>query len=345
MEVSSKEYGLEKMESGHELSSVPVLSGEVRDTDGGVSPPSLGYEMTTKRWRSLIWQLTFIASINTIAPTLIFYLYKHLAGDYSRNPALTYTWVTLALGTLELFQWPARTFNLYKNNFARSGHPLTGEKRKGWAKVKPFFTHQDFFGLQFFLCIVVGAIGLTLCCSLGGTRGSFPLLVISIPTVVLYLGLVLGLTSICTALKLNTPCSISSLPAGQPFRPAFYFLWEDLVAVDGAGGYDFRKRISRRYEESPPYRSMMQHLTLIFIAWAFVLFLVALAMVVANVRRGLNEDIVMGVIVGFSVIWSFAVAVFAWYFAQRGLQNEKFWWKEHRTLHKIEKKTQQDELL
>ena len=43
-------------------------------------------------------QMSFIIGINTLAPTLIFFLYKHLAGNYKENPALTYTWVTLALG-------------------------------------------------------------------------------------------------------------------------------------------------------------------------------------------------------------------------------------------------------
>lgn len=327
---------LEKVHSrGEGLSSMPVLDAKRHDVVQTEAPPSLGYEMTASRKRSLIWQLTFIASINTIAPTLIFYLYKHLAGDYQRNPALTYTWVTLALGTLELFQHPYRTYFLYRDNFARSGNPLSDEKRRGWAMVQPYLTHQDFFGLHFLLCIVIGAIGLTLCCSLGGTRGSFPLLVISIPTVVLYLGLVLGMTSVCTAMKMKTPFRMSSLPAGQPFRPAIYFLWEDLVAVDGGGGYPFRRRISERYEASPPFQRLMQHLTVIFCVWAVTLFLVALALVIANVQRGLNEDIIYGIIVGFSVIWSGIVAVFAGKFAVRSLRAEKDWWKHTQPGHKV----------
>jgi uncharacterized membrane protein (DUF485 family) len=328
---------LEKVNSGgEELSAIAVLNNSNHNAIQEEGPPSLGYEMTARRKRSLIWQLTLIASINSLAPTLIYYLYKHLAGNYQRNPALTYTWVTLALGTLELFQHPYRTYFLYRDNFARSGDPLGQERRTGWAKIRPYLTHQDFFGLHFFLCIVIGAIGLTLCCSLGGTRGSFPLLVISIPTVVLYLGLILGLTSVCTALKIKTPFRMSSLPAGQPFRPAFYFLWEDLVAVDGGGGFAFRRRISKRYEASPPFQRLMQHLTLFFFAWAVILFLVALALVVANVQRGLNEDIVYGIIVGFSIVWSGIVAVFAGRFAVRSLREEKKWWKQNHLKQKVD---------
>lgn len=76
----------------YELCEIVELSKE----ESGL--PELSYELTPKRKRSIAIQMTFIIGVNTIAPTLIFFLYKHLAGNYDVNPALTYTWVTLALG-------------------------------------------------------------------------------------------------------------------------------------------------------------------------------------------------------------------------------------------------------
>ena len=196
-------------------------------------------------------------------------------------------------------------------------------QRRRWLNL---VTRQDLFGTLFFLAIVIGAVLLTLCCSLGGTRGSFPLLVMSIPSIVLFLGLVLALMSICTAMQLNTPCQISSLPTGQPFRPTIYFFLEDIVAVEGGGGFEFRKRCSRRYEASLPFRRLMQQLSVAFSLWALVLFLFALAVVVANVQGRLDEDIVYAIVVGFSVVWSALFAIAAWQYSQWSLREEMHWW-------------------
>lgn len=59
-----------------------------------VQPPSLEYDFV-RRHRSLCINLIVIISVNTAAPTLAFYLSRHLSDD---SPATTYTWVTLALG-------------------------------------------------------------------------------------------------------------------------------------------------------------------------------------------------------------------------------------------------------
>lgn len=57
-------------------------------------PPSLEYDFV-RRHRSLCINVSVIVIVNTAAPTLAFYLSRHLSDD---SPATTYTWVTLALG-------------------------------------------------------------------------------------------------------------------------------------------------------------------------------------------------------------------------------------------------------
>lgn len=169
---------------------------------------------------------------------------------------------------------------------------------------------------------MIGAILLTLSCSLGGTKGSLPLLIISIPSIVLFIGIILLLTIICTAFQIKIPFRISSLEAHQVCRPGVYFIIEDIVAVEGGGSYEFRKRISRRYETSIAFQRLMQHLTIIFSIWAFVLFLVALVLIIVLVRGDVNEDIVYGVVVGFSLLWSAVVAVASWQYSQSSLKRE-----------------------
>jgi len=150
----------------------------------------------------------------------------------------------------------------------------------------------------------------------------------SIPSIVLFLGLVLAISSICTAFEFKTPFVISSLPAESYFRPVVYFIIEDIIAVEGGGAYEFRKRISKRYESSPMFRRLMQHLNLLFAFWSFILFLVALILVVINVHGNLDEDIVYGVVVGFSIV---VIAVAAWYYSQWSLKQELVSWNQATT--------------
>ncbi|KAJ5543797.1 hypothetical protein N7513_003380 [Penicillium frequentans] len=54
---------------------------------------------------------------------------------------------------------------------------------------------------------------------------------------------------------------ISSIPKGNPMRPALYPLLEDIIAVDGKGGTGFRERLAQRYKTSPPFRGMLHRVT------------------------------------------------------------------------------------
>ena len=56
------------------------------------------------------------------------------------------------------------------------------------------------------------------------------------------------------------PCRISSIPKGAQLRPGIYSIIEDVVAVDGSGGTEFREALNRRYEASHIFRAMLRRL-------------------------------------------------------------------------------------
>jgi hypothetical protein len=58
------------------------------------SPPALNYEFR-RRMPSLAKHLAIIALVNSIPPTLAYYVSTHLSDD---TPAQTYTWITLCIG-------------------------------------------------------------------------------------------------------------------------------------------------------------------------------------------------------------------------------------------------------
>lgn len=137
------------------LPSLP--SGEAQPQQHPPLPP-LDYDIT-QRYRSLFYNISFILIINTAAPTVAFYVSRHYSND---SPATSYTWVTLALGvsvhlervsysrltlspqTLELMQWPYRTWQLSRDGFSRSAYPLTAPVSGGFfRKLAVIFGHLD----------------------------------------------------------------------------------------------------------------------------------------------------------------------------------------------------------
>lgn len=72
----------------------------------------------------------------------------------------------------------------------------------------------------------------------------------------------------------KAPIRISSLPRGTPLRPGIYSIIEDVCAVDGSGGTEFRQRLNLRYQASHYFRQMLHRLTLF---WAIGALLAASA--------------------------------------------------------------------
>lgn len=66
--------------------------------------------------------------------------------------------------------------------------------------------------------------------------------------------------------KVPSPVRISSLPKGAQLRPGIYNIIEDVVAVDGSGGTEFRERLNARYQASKLFRQMVHRVALF---WAF----------------------------------------------------------------------------
>ncbi len=85
-------------------------------------------------------------------------------------------------------------------------------------------------------------------------------------TMLFAIGIELLLVDILRFFNIPAPCRISSLPRGAHLRPGIYAYIEDVCAVDGSGGTEFRQRLNLRYQASKHFREMLHRLTLF---WAF----------------------------------------------------------------------------
>lgn len=80
------------------------------------------------------------------------------------------------------------------------------------------------------------------------------------------------LSTIAYLRNLRTPIRISSVAKGEPFRPGVYHVIEDVIAVEGHAGQNYRKALNERYQASPEFRRMLVKLSL---AWSIPALAVA----------------------------------------------------------------------
>lgn len=95
------------------------------------------------------------------------------------------------------------------------------------------------------------------------------------PSLLFIVGVLLIISWGMRALGMRTPFRVSSLPAGTPTRPLIYTLMEDIVAVDGSGGQEWRVALNARYEASPIFRHMLDRLN---VFWGFASVALAIAL-------------------------------------------------------------------
>jgi len=108
-----------------------------------------------------------------------------------------------------------------------------------------------------------------------------PIRVLAIPaaTMLFAIGLELLVVDALRIAGIRAPCRISSLPVGAPLRPGIYAYIEDICAVDGSGGTEFRQRLNLRYQASKAFREMLHRLTLFWAIGAIVCSVVTVAIV------------------------------------------------------------------
>jgi hypothetical protein len=95
----------------------------------------------------------------------------------------------------------------------------------------------------------------------------------SLPPAVLmfFLATLTLLSLLLNFLDIKLPFRFGSVEAGNALRPAVYYIVEDVVAVDGNGGMEYREAFGERYDFSPVFRSMIRNLSIVWMAAFFLL--------------------------------------------------------------------------
>jgi hypothetical protein len=164
---------------------------------------------------------------------------------------------TGALGTVSIVEYQVRLWRLWKKN---SNCRVIGARTR---------LYLDFFHWNMTIGWIVVMAEL-----IGGTiPENPPIRLLSMPatTMLWAIGIQMMILEIMRLFAIPAPFRISSLPKGAPLRPALYSIIEDVVAVDGSGGTEFRQRLNLRFLASKHFRVMLHRLTLFWSIGAIVI--------------------------------------------------------------------------
>lgn len=182
--------------------------------------------------------------------------------------------------------------------------------------------------MQFGICAGFTSIFFITACSANSGQGYFPFLVLAPSLLVAQVSLQSIIASFLNLIKFRLPFRFGSVPKGDVIRPASYYIWEDIVSVDGGGGAAFRARFDARYRASPPFQVMLRNLGFLLGSGGLAL----LGMELGLTFSGANMDIVYGTSLAIAVVWAGVGAIVGITYCRYALHKEKAWFAAQRGL-------------
>ncbi|KAF1987651.1 hypothetical protein K402DRAFT_462537 [Aulographum hederae CBS 113979] len=269
-------------------------------------PPPLNYTLRTrKKSLAIFWSLIIL---DCVCMPIALYFGLWYGTSLSHNAVFSIS--TGALGTVSIVEYFIRFRRLWRKG---STCRVIGARRY----------YLDFFHWELSIAWIAVMIELIV-----GTVPEEPpirLLAMPVPSMVAAIGLELLVVDILRLWGVPAPVRVSSLPRGSPLRPGIYSIIEDVCAVDGSGGTEFRQRLNLRYQASKMFREMLHRLTLF---WAFGALAVSAS--TTAIIFTVNKDVayVLGWTIPF--VWAGLWTVITTYWVKWALAAEEKQWAEER---------------
>ncbi|OIW23812.1 hypothetical protein CONLIGDRAFT_585313 [Coniochaeta ligniaria NRRL 30616] len=287
-------------------------------------PPSLNYTLRTRKLSIFIfWFLIVFDSV--VLPIALYFALWYGVGPGTNTPTerkqklsanAVFSIVTAAVGGASIVEYFVRLRRLWRKN---STCRVIGARR--W--------YLDAFHWNYSLGWIVVMVELIV-----GTVPEFPpirLLSMPVPTMVFVLATELLVVDILRVFHVPAPVRISSVPKGAQLRPGIYSLIEDICAVDGSGGTEFRTALDTRYAASHIFRTMLRRLGVFWAVGGE-----ACAIVCTILIFTINAE--AGYVIGWSVpfIWGGVWTLCTFWYVNKQLKIERQEWsKEVATLESV----------
>lgn len=106
-------------------------------------------------------------------------------------------------------------------------------------------------------------------------------------------------------LEIKIPFRFGSVDKNNIIRPSIFYIVEDIVAVDGEGGIQYRQAFNQRYEESHIFRTMIWKLS---VAWMVGFYVLAIFFTILVIKLPVVAVYAVGWAAPFPVAGVMAVA-------------------------------------
>ncbi|KAF1815410.1 hypothetical protein P152DRAFT_455115 [Eremomyces bilateralis CBS 781.70] len=269
-------------------------------------PPELNYDLRSRK-KALIffWSLVIV---DCVFVPIALYFGLFYGTSLSHNAVFSIS--TATLGTVSIVEYFLRFHRLF---------------RKG-SKCRVIGSHRWYLD-WFHWNLSLGWIAVMIELIVGTVPHEPPIRLLAMPvSSMLYaLAVEMLIVDVLRYFKVRAPVRVSSLPRGAELRPGLYAFIEDVVAVDGSGGAEYRQRLNVRYLSSHYFRVMLHRLTLF---WAFGAIGVATLTTILIFTLQKDAAYVVGWTVPF--IWA---GIWSWItvpYVKRSLKREREIWKAER---------------
>ncbi|EAA31033.2 hypothetical protein GE21DRAFT_8586 [Neurospora crassa] len=282
------------------LDTVPT----VEDTPG---LPRLKYNMMDYKWKLIIVSSLLVIE-SSLLPIALFYGLWY--GTDLRH-GIVFAIITAFFGLVTGIEFGLRSLKLIlpRDEYRPLG---TDPVKDRW---KFDFTHMTLsFGYTYMTGILIGA-------SIPHEPIVKPL-AMPVPLFFIQMGLQLLWTGWANKKHKKAPCRISSVPKGGRVPPLVLTIVEDIVAVDGAGGKEYRRAINARYEVSKRFREMIARQNWFWGVGALVDG-AATMIVIWTIPQEIAYGVAWASPLIFSAIWTVITVIWV----RRDLRREKAEWR------------------
>ncbi|KAL6230295.1 hypothetical protein BDW75DRAFT_74614 [Aspergillus navahoensis] len=202
---------------------------------------------------------------------------------------IVFTIIAAAIGAFSVLALLRRTWSLVRSD---STCRPPGSKRY----------HLDYFQWNFFTGFCYIAALMIAAISMSRERADTSTRLISLPLPILILQVSSQLLCACVMTRMHAryPFRISSMDRTALVRPGVYTIIEDVLAVDGGQGQEYRRLLDARYCSSKPIRVLLERLDL---AWGLSGAVVATALITLIATLSSRDTVFL---IGWLAPWGWA---------------------------------------
>ncbi|KAK1835639.1 hypothetical protein QBC39DRAFT_340765 [Podospora conica] len=280
----------------------PTSAGDPSPNEVLPGLPRLDYNLWNYKWK-----LSFIVFLLVVESSLLpIALYYGLYFNTTLRLGLVFAIITSFFGIVTGIEFGLRMLKLI----------LKGDtyRPRGGTKWSFDFTHHTLsVGYTYMSGILIGA-------SIPHNPPVRPL-AIPVSLFLVQMGVQLLWSGWMVANGKKAPCRVSNVAKGEPMPPFVLTAVEDIVAVDGGAGREYRDQLHARYKASAMFRRMIMRQTW-FWGWGSLLVGVGTLVVVWTVPVSVAYGVGWGAPLIFTIVWITTCVLWV----RRDLRMEKKRW-------------------